>query len=194
MTRSSESTSAITSRVTVTPAACRRTLGLFATGVTVVTARDPADDQIRGMTANAFMSVSLDPPLVVVSIRRAAHIHDRVTAAGAYGVSLLGESMEREARRFAGLPVADHEPPPEFDLHNGIAVLRHAMTWLTAEVVDAHPAGDHTLFIGHLLELAPQLPEQAPLGFFGSTFAHIRPIGGQGSLPLEPWDQVDAWG
>lgn len=60
------------------------------------------------------------------------------------------------------------------------------MAWLAAEVVDAHPAGDHTLFIGRLLDLAAPRPRQHPLAFFRSTFAHIRHAEGQAPLPLEP--------
>lgn len=182
------------SQAAITPAICRDTLGLFATGVTVVTTLDAARGEPRGMTANAFMSVSLEPPLIVVSVRNRAHLYSHVVETGAYGVSLLGEAQEREARRFAGMPVADHEPPPEFDRHSRIPVLRHALAWVVARVIDAHPAGDHTLFIGEMIDLAPQRPDQPPLAFFRSTFARVAPMGGQAPLPLEPWDNVDAWG
>jgi flavin reductase (DIM6/NTAB) family NADH-FMN oxidoreductase RutF len=179
----------------VTPAACRNTLGLFTTGVTVVTVADPDTGEPRGMTANAFMSVSLEPPLIVVSVRREARLHALVERAGVYGVSLLSESLEREARRFAGMPVAQHEPGPEFDERAGVPILRHALAWVVARVVDAHRAGDHTLFLGELQALAPQRPDQPPLAFFRSQFARVTTIAGTGPIPLEPWDHArDMWG
>lgn len=179
----------------VTPAACREVLGLFATGVTVLSATEPLSGEPRGMTANAFMSVSLEPPLVLVSVRADAHLHGLLEQTGRYGVSLLGESLEREARRFAGMPVAGHEPPPAFDERGGIPILRDALAWLVAKVVDAHPAGDHTLFIGEILELEAERPDQRPLGFYRSTFAEVAVLAGRGPIPLEPWDHPGGlWG
>jgi flavin reductase (DIM6/NTAB) family NADH-FMN oxidoreductase RutF len=70
------------------PQLFRRTMGGFATGVTVITMDDGGEP--RGMTANAFMSGSLTPPLCVVSIAKRAHTHDRVRAAGRFGVNILG--------------------------------------------------------------------------------------------------------
>lgn len=179
----------------VTPAAYRSTLALFPTGITVVAARDPLSGEVHGMTANAFMSVSLEPPLIVVSVRTRANLHDRLTAAGRYGVSFLSDGLEREARRFAGMPVAADAPEPDFELHFGAPVLSGALAWLVAEIVDAHGAGDHTLFIGHVLEVgAGERPDELPLCFFQARFAQVKPIAGEAPLPLEPWSHADAWG
>jgi flavin reductase (DIM6/NTAB) family NADH-FMN oxidoreductase RutF len=180
----------------VSPAGCREVMGLFVTGVTVVSARVPATGEVRGMTANGFMSVSLDPPLVLVSIRRGAHLHSIVEQAGNYGVSLLGERMEREARRFAGMSVAAHEPDPVFDQHAGAPVLRDALGWVVAAVVEAHRAGDHTLFIGEILELESGHPSQRPLGFYRSSFAEVTVLPHRGPIPIEPWDHplTELWG
>jgi flavin reductase (DIM6/NTAB) family NADH-FMN oxidoreductase RutF len=87
MTRSSDVAEATGSD----PSAFRRVMGLLVTGVAVITARDPETGQPRGMTANALMSVSLTPPLVVVSVRRGARLHAVLRRAGAYGITLLGE-------------------------------------------------------------------------------------------------------
>ncbi len=72
--------------MTVDPGGFRACCGRFATGVTVVTAAH--GDHVHGMTANAFMSVSLEPPLVVVSVGHQARMHALMRAAGGYGVSL----------------------------------------------------------------------------------------------------------
>jgi flavin reductase (DIM6/NTAB) family NADH-FMN oxidoreductase RutF len=172
----------------VTPAAHREVLSRFATGVTVVTVKSPSTGDVRGMTANAFMSVSLDPPLVLVSVRRDARMHSLLHEAGRYGVSLIGERLEREARRFAGMHVASHEPAPVFDERGGTAILREALGWLVATVVDEHEAGDHTLFIGEIIDLEAGHPSQRPLGFDRSTFAEVSVLEGRGPVPIEPWD------
>ena len=172
----------------VTPASYREVLGRFATGVTVVTVRSPATGDVRGMTANAFMSVSLDPPLVLVSVRRDAHMHAVLHESGRYGVSLLGERLEREARRFAGMPVAAGEPTTVFDERSRTPILRDALAWLVATVVDEHEAGDHTLFIGEIVDLEAGHPSQRPLGFYRSSFAEVSALEGRGPVAIEPWD------
>lgn len=179
----------------VTPAAYRSTMALFPTGITVVAARDPLNGKVHGMTANAFMSVSLDPPLIVVSVRRRANLHHRLAAAGRYGVSFLSDRLEQEARRFAGMPATADVGEPDFELHADAPVLSRALAWLVAEIVEAHEAGDHTLFIGHVLELGGgERPAELPLCFFQARFAQVKPIAGEEPLPLEPWSHADAWG
>ena len=172
----------------VTPAAYREVLGRFATGVTVVTVRALATGDVRGMTANAFMSVSLEPPLVLVSVRRDARMHDLLHESGRYGVSLLGERLKREARRFAGMPVAAYEPATTFDERSGTPILRDALAWLVVTVVDEHAAGDHTLFIGEIVDLAAGHPSERPLGFYRSSFAEVSVLEGHGPVVIEPWD------
>jgi flavin reductase (DIM6/NTAB) family NADH-FMN oxidoreductase RutF len=170
-------------------------LGLFATGVTVLTTTDPASGQPHGMTANAFMSVSLEPPLVLASVRRDAHLHRLLELTGRYGVSILSDSCEREARRFAGMAVAAHEPPPAFRWRGEVPILSDVLAWLVTRVVDAHPAGDHTLFIGEILDLEASLPDRSPLGFYRSTFAEVALLAGRDPVPLDPWEHpIGLWG
>jgi flavin reductase (DIM6/NTAB) family NADH-FMN oxidoreductase RutF len=140
------------------------------------------------MTANAFMSVSLEPPLVLVSIRREAHLHALVRETGRYGVSMLGERLEREARRFAGMDVAGYEPLPAIEERSGVPILRDALAWIATTVVDEHPAGDHTLFIGQILDLGAGHPAQRPLGFYRSSFSEVTVREGHGPVAIEPWD------
>lgn len=177
----------------MTPAALRSILSLFPTGVTVVAAQEPDTGNVHGMTANAFMSVSLEPPLVVVSVREGANLHQRLSAVGRYGVSFLGEALESEARRFAGMPVPPQAPPPQFVTQGGAPILAAAMAWLAADVIEAHEAGDHTLFVGRVVDLGAG-DEQLPLCFFNARFAEVRPIAGEEALPIEVWSRADAWG
>src|ERR1700679_325756 len=126
----------------------RDALGTFATGVTIVSTR--ADDLAHGMTANGFMSVSLEPALVVVSIASSARMHDILLRAGRYGVSVLAREQEAVSQHFAGRPIDDGEIGL-FESHGG-PVVAGALTHVVAAVVDAHPAGDHTMFIGEVLD------------------------------------------
>src|SRR5665213_4424532 len=77
----------------------RRVMGCFATGVTVITAE--AEEGVRGMTANAFMSGSLNPPLCIVSVSKKARMHELLEKAGHFGVSMLARGQENVSQHFA---------------------------------------------------------------------------------------------
>lgn len=171
-------------------------MALLVTGVTVVTARDQVTGEPRGMTANAVMSVSLAPPLIVVSVRSDARMHEAVRLAGAYGVTVLSADQEPHARHFAGLPPAaqlpDQGQEPEFTERSGVPVLRHGLAWAVAEVLAAYPVGDHTLFVGQVAEIEPELALDPPLVFHRSAFARLVPSHGP-ALPA--WDSgLETWG
>ena len=78
----------------------RRVMGRFATGVTVITAE--AEGGVRGMTANAFMSGSLSPPLCIISVARKAKLHTLLATSRTFGVSMLAQGQEAISRHFAG--------------------------------------------------------------------------------------------
>jgi flavin reductase (DIM6/NTAB) family NADH-FMN oxidoreductase RutF len=173
----------------------RRALGLFATGVTVVAAIDPATGRPRGITANAFMSGSLHPPLIVVALRRQARAHGAVARAGAYGVSVLPESLEHEARRFAGLPVGDHEPGPRFAVRASAPVLAGALAWFAARVAGRHEVGDHTLFVGEVIDFGSHDPDAPALAYHRSAFARVVAADERPPLPIDAWGgALDLWG
>jgi flavin reductase (DIM6/NTAB) family NADH-FMN oxidoreductase RutF len=175
------------------PSAVRRVMGLLVTGVAVITARDPQTGLPRGMTANAVMSVSLTPPLVVVSVRRGARLHEVVRRARAYGITVLGEGQEHEARRFAGSSLAPGHSAPEFTERAGVPLLANGLAWVAARVSAAYPAGDHTLFVGAVIALAPERADDPPLAFHRSAFARVGP--GPAASPLQAWGSgLDMWG
>jgi flavin reductase (DIM6/NTAB) family NADH-FMN oxidoreductase RutF len=160
-------------------------MGLLVTGVTVITARDPDTGEPRGMTANALMSVSLTPPLVAVSVRRAARLHAALRRAGAYGITVLGESQEHEAHRFAGSPLPQELSPPQFTERAGVPLLGNGLAWIAARVTAAYPAGDHTLFVGAVTALGSERADDPPLVFHRSAFARVSP--GPAAVPLRAW-------
>jgi flavin reductase len=127
----------------------RRVMGSFATGVTVITTE--ARGEIRGMTANAFMSGSLEPPLCVISVARRARIHPLLVEAGHFGVNILAKDQERLSTHFAGGPVADIAP--EFVRAGRTPVLGNASATIAAEVTAHHDCGDHSIFIGRIVHL-----------------------------------------
>ncbi|WP_243095095.1 flavin reductase family protein [Thermus thalpophilus] len=146
------------------PRLFRQTLGRFATGVTVVSVR--TGEGVHGMTANAFLSVSLDPPLVLVSVDRRARTHGLLLEAGRYGVSVLAEGQRDLSDHFAGRGVGEAQPVWREVL--GVPLLEGALAHVVARVVEAHPAGDHTLFIGEVEHLG--YGEGRPLLFFGGRY------------------------
>jgi flavin reductase (DIM6/NTAB) family NADH-FMN oxidoreductase RutF len=168
-------------------------MALLATGVTVVSARDPASGRPHGMTANAVMSVSLTPPLIVVGVRRTARLHAAVLQAGAYAVTVLAETQWQLALHFAG---QDQKAEPLFSERAGVPVLRHGLAWIVARVHDAYPAGDHTLFIGEATEFAQDRPGEPPLAFHRSAFGRLAPLGFDGQLTARRgWETaLDLWG
>ncbi len=147
----------------------RKVMGRFATGVTVVTTMHR--DTIHGMTANAFLSVSLRPPLVLVSLGR-CRMSEMLPLTQRYGVSVLAHDQEHFAAHFA----AQRTSPvmPEFVWHEGLPLLEGALAHLACRVVDIHPAGDHVLWIGEVEHLRHN--EGEPLLFYTGRFGTVRDL------------------
>jgi flavin reductase (DIM6/NTAB) family NADH-FMN oxidoreductase RutF len=138
------------SRPEIDPILFRRAMSRFATGVTVITAAH--DGEGRGMTANAFMSGSLEPPLCVISIRKAARMHPLLLAAGHFGVSILAKSQERISSHFAGVPMPNFEP--ELIWAGRTPMLANATAVIAADTAARHDCGDHTLLLGRIRHMA----------------------------------------
>jgi flavin reductase (DIM6/NTAB) family NADH-FMN oxidoreductase RutF len=153
----------------ITGLALRQALGLFASGVTVVTTGSGPDD-VHGRTANAFTSVSLDPPLVLVSIATTARMDTEIRANGRYGISILGHEMEPHSLHFAG---ARRVEDIRFVERDGVPLLEGAIAHLACTVEASHPAGDHTLHIGRVDALWKGYGE--PLVFFTGAFRTLEP-------------------
>ncbi|MBO9337281.1 MAG: flavin reductase family protein [Chloroflexus sp.] len=148
----------------------RTTMGCFATGVTVITTVH--ENQIHGMTANAFLSVSLDPPLVLVSIGCHARMHGMLALGRRYGVSKLSEDQEYISRHFSGKTIPDFQP--SFIWQSDTPLLANALAHIVARIIDVHPAGGHTLFIG-LVEYL-NYREGRPLLFFRGQYGKMAAV------------------
>jgi flavin reductase (DIM6/NTAB) family NADH-FMN oxidoreductase RutF len=147
--------------------AMRRTLGRFTTGVTVVTTAQ--GDEVHAMTANAFTSVSLDPPLVLVSVDHRTKMHRMLPDTRRYGVSVLASDQERVAWHFAGRPIREHGDL--FEWAAGVPLVSGAIAHVACSLHAAHEAGDHTLYLGLVEYLHSRGGE--PLLFHAGTFGRM---------------------
>lgn len=145
----------------------RRTLGMFATGVTVITTL--LDEQIHGMTANAFMSVSLQPPLIVISVDRRARMNALLREDVRFGVSVLEERQSALSDRFAGR--TGDGPEPEFELVHETPLVEGALAHLVARIVRSYWGGDHSLFLGRVEYV--RYGEGTPLLFHGGGYGRV---------------------
>jgi flavin reductase (DIM6/NTAB) family NADH-FMN oxidoreductase RutF len=148
--------------------AFRRTLGMFATGVTVLTTR--VGEQVHGMTANAFMSVSLRPPLVLVSIDRRAKMGAHLHEGTRFGVSVLEAHQTGLSDRFAGR-VSEDPPEAAFEVVHETPLVEGALAHLVARVVRSYWGGDHSLFLGQV-EFA-RYGDGQPLLFHGGRYERL---------------------
>ncbi|MEM6431302.1 MAG: flavin reductase family protein [Deinococcota bacterium] len=148
----------------------RHTLGRFATGVTVITVQH--EGITRGITVSAFMSLSLEPPLVGVCIDKHAQAHATLLATKQYGVSILREGQADVSTHFAGHPsLADD---PFTDVH-GMPLIADALAHIICDVDAQHDVGDHTFFVGRVTHLAWYDGE--PLLYSQGSYRYLTPLG-----------------
>ncbi|WP_395678058.1 flavin reductase family protein [Inquilinus sp.] len=146
----------------------RTACGQFGTGVTIVTTHCASED--HGMTANSFMSVSLDPALIAVSISERARMLMKIRQAGRFAVSILPDGMEDLALHFAGKPREDLGG--FFDRHDDMPVIKGAVATFVAAFDREVEAGDHSIFIGRVSAFVFE-PEKKPLLFFRGQFGRV---------------------
>jgi flavin reductase (DIM6/NTAB) family NADH-FMN oxidoreductase RutF len=154
----------------------RDIMSRFATGVTVLSAPGTCG---HAMTANAFTSVSLEPPMVLCCVARPARFHESVLCARSFGVSVLAADQQDLARYFAdkrrphGLAqfeAVDWVPGPR----TGSPLLVGALAWLECSVVKVHAGGDHSIFVGRVVTSSRGTNRQALL-FYGGGYHQVAP-------------------
>jgi flavin reductase (DIM6/NTAB) family NADH-FMN oxidoreductase RutF len=157
----------------------RSTMGRFATGVTVISVSHD-DGHQHAMTVNAFLSVSLDPPLVLVSLNNRSRMNAHLHPGKRFGINVLSASQEAHSRHFGGRVVEGLEvnwlPRNDTDA----PLLDGCVAHIVARVVDIHPAGDHILYIGQVEYL--RYWEQPPLLFFSGKYKQV-----QAHEPMNAW-------
>jgi flavin reductase (DIM6/NTAB) family NADH-FMN oxidoreductase RutF len=154
------------------PDTFRAVLGRFASGITVVTARDEAGRDC-GMTVSAFASLSLEPPLVLACIDRKAAMHGMLLEAETFAVNILSSGQEPLSRRFA-----DPDSHGRFDGvgfrrgRTGAALLEDALAHLECRIVQRVDGGDHTIVIGEVERAWAS--EGRPLLYYRSGYAQLE--------------------
>jgi flavin reductase (DIM6/NTAB) family NADH-FMN oxidoreductase RutF len=158
------------------PEPFRQVMGHFATGISVVTTWD--GPKPAGITVNAFSSVSLDPPLVMIALDRGRFITPMVRGAGRYAVSVLGADQQGLSDCFAHAPVSPgreafcgaswHAGP------TGLPLVDDAIATLECTTVETFSAGDHDLFIGRVDSLEQHREGMAPLLYFRRRYLRIE--------------------
>lgn len=159
------------------PDQLRRAMGLFATGVTVVTARAP-DGQLQGVTANSFSTVSLDPPLVLWSLARRARSFAQFEAAPYFAVNVLGADQIALSRHFASARTDKLAGIAHEFGHGGSPVLAGALAHFECVRESVVAGGDHVIFIGRVLRAS--LREGDPLIFAAGRYRRAVPHDGDG--------------
>ena len=154
----------------VEPPQFRQLLGRFATGVTVLTSRKPHGEPI-GMTASSVASVSLDPPLVLVSVDKQHDMHAALESATHFVLNILSAEQEAVSRRFASNETDRFRGVSYKENERGIAVIDGAVAHIECEKRSAVPGGDHTVFIG--LVVGGDATDRRPLLYYRGGYAGL---------------------
>ena len=161
--------------MSVTSIDFRKALGCFSTGVTVITV--DYEGQVQGMTANAFASVSLDPPLVLVCVDQRARTHTHLHAKKRFGVNVLAENQQTISEYYARAAQdhghAEREAGARFDrTPHGTPVLNGALAYLECRLHTAQDAGDHTIFIAEVEQVVVR--DGDPLLYYRGKYRSIE--------------------
>jgi flavin reductase (DIM6/NTAB) family NADH-FMN oxidoreductase RutF len=157
-------------------------MGQFATGVTIITVDLQGEEHgaghgvVHGMTANAFASVSLEPPLVLVCVDHNTRTHAHLHAKKRFGINVLGEDQraisDYYARAERDHEHAETEAGARFDrTEHGTPVLHGSLAYLECRLHYAQVAGDHTIFIAEVEDAVVR--EGKPLLFFRGKYRRV---------------------
>lgn len=148
----------------------RDAMGKFSTGITVITAE--VKGTTHGMTANAFVSVSLNPKLILVSIDKRAKMLGYLQETKRFAVSFLASEQKKESMRFAGQK--RDEEPYIFERFSELPVIKDALATVVCTVINEVEAGDHVLFIGEVQDL--QVKDGEPLIYFKGNYRELKDL------------------
>jgi len=149
----------------------RRALGRFASGVTVVTAKD-ADGKLHGITVSAFCSVSLEPPLILVCIDKNTGSHHALLQTDSFVVNILRDDQQNISDQFAAY-LPDKFAGVKYRLGiDDLPVLEDALANLECRLVNSHPNGDHTIFVGQIERAT--INDGEPLVYFHGDYRMLE--------------------
>ena len=145
-------------------------MGHFATGVTIITTRDKGGTHF-GLTANAFLSLSLNPPLVLISVDKSAQCYSCFDESRVFTVNFLSEDQEEISRRFATKGVEKFAGLEWREGNNGAASLEGVMAHIECKIIETHDGGDHTIIIGEIVSATAS--GERPLLFFKGKYQRL---------------------
>ncbi|WP_226034833.1 flavin reductase family protein [Aquibacillus saliphilus] len=146
----------------------RDAMGKFATGITVVTTEYKGE--IYGMTVNAFMSISLDPKLIAISIDEKATMYEKLQDTKNFGLSILSDKQKELSMIFARQKETDSEI--NYTFQDGKPVLKNSLATLSCTVKETTKAGDHLIFIAEVSDV--ELNSGQPIVYFGGEYQEIN--------------------
>ncbi len=150
-------------------------LSKFATGVTVVTVQE--GNAIHGLTVNAFSSVSLEPPLVLICIERDTRTKEYLERGIGFTISILSETQEDLSRKFArpGMDMAERLRNESYTTHEqGGPHFDDSLAWMNCEQENQVNAGDHTIYIGRVIGGNTENPGDKPLLYFDGEYQKLK--------------------
>jgi flavin reductase (DIM6/NTAB) family NADH-FMN oxidoreductase RutF len=156
--------------MTLDPEQLRHAMRAWTTGVTVVTAIH--EGQRYGMTVNSFTSLSLDPPLISVSLKQLTHTHDLAQKSGEFSITILSASQGGLSDRFAGKfpDITDRFEGVEIDkLMIDAPLLKGGIAYFNCRIVNSIPIGENTLFIAEVIAARGEA-ENEPLVYHNRVY------------------------
>jgi flavin reductase (DIM6/NTAB) family NADH-FMN oxidoreductase RutF len=157
--------------VTVDSRAFRNTIGLFATGVTVMAVE--VDGEIYGMTANAVTSVSLEPLLVLVCVQKEAHLMSFLRQAEGFSINILNEQQQNLSNFFANIWPEAEPPPFTFTPWAGGPRLAGSIGAIACRTKEILEGGDHWIVLGEVIDLYQAEQPENPLLYYGGQYRRI---------------------
>lgn len=154
----------------IEPQELRRVMGHFATGVTVITTIDK-EGLPNGLTANAFMSLSLNPPLVLISVDKGATCYGCFEQQNGFTVNFLSEDQEDISRRFATKGADKFADLKWHTGGNGAAIIDGAIGYVECRITQCHDGGDHTIVVGEIVNAGAA--GERPLLFFKGKYQRL---------------------
>ncbi len=153
----------------VGPDAFRDAARLFASGVTVVTVA--FDGEIHGMTAISFAAISLDPPLILISLEKTSHTRELTLSSERFVVNVLREDQEEVAKRFSLAGKKDFGPVPHRSGPEGAPVFDDATAVFSCRTIAVHDGGDHDIFLAEVE--ATEVRGGKPLIYFDRGYRNL---------------------
>lgn len=152
----------------------RKAMGMFATGVTVVTVNTETGP--HGMTVNSFASVSLEPPLLLFNADRSTDTHGFVSEAEHYAVNVLTQDQEWLSNRFAGKHKEMDDPFADVkytERATGAPIIQDTLATFDCTLWEQYDGGDHTIYVGEVQDLSMSGQDMAPLTFYKGAYGTI---------------------